>query len=434
MTEKLNIKQLKPISTDVNLGTSDALLPTQNAVKTYVDTADSDLQTQIDALSGRGRFLSVWNCVTGLPETEPETSPYEYKSGDYYIVGVVSSATPAVNYKPDGTEYVSGVASTTLEISEVSVNDTYLYDGENWVLQSNAQKEVSFSALSGSPYDNTNLGNVLDAKADETNTINGAALSNSETLFYGTSATAGLTAEKKVSIPSITTLKKGVVIFVKPDITATTAGVTLKLNDFTAYPIRYNGAAISTTTDSIVWNQSYISIFVFDGTFWQFAGHGYDKDTTYSDATDIVKGIAKLYNSTGNNTDGSMTQNSITTQLATKQDTLTAGSNITISDNTISATDTTYSNFTGATAGDAGASGLVPAPAAGDQQKFLQGDGTWANPTATTAWGNITGTLSNQTDLQNALNTKQNTLTAGDGIDITSNIISVNNIDCGTMS
>ena len=83
------------------------------------------------------------------------------------------------------------------------------------------------------------------------------------------------------------------------------------------------------------------------------------------------------------------------------------------SGDTIALTDTTYSVMTGASAGDAGVSGLVPAPAAGDQGKFLQGDGTWANPTATTAWGNITGTLSNQTDLQNALNAKQDKVSAG---------------------
>lgn len=39
-------------------------------------------------------------------------------------------------------------------------------------------------------------------------------------------------------------------------------------------------------------------------------------------------------------------------------------------------------------------------------------------------WGSITGTLSDQTDLQNALNSKQDTLTAGTGIDITGNVIS----------
>ena len=62
---------------------------------------------------------------------------------------------------------------------------------------------------------------------------------------------------------------------------------------------------------------------------------------------------------------------------------LTAGSNITISgNNTISATDTTYTNFTGATSSVAGAAGLVPAPAAGDEGKALHGDGTWKDTTA----------------------------------------------------
>ena len=34
-------------------------------------------------------------------------------------------------------------------------------------------------------------------------------------------------------------------------------------------------------------------------------------------------------------------------------------------------------NFTGATAGQAGEAGLVPAPASGDNTKYLRGDGTW---------------------------------------------------------
>ena len=38
---------------------------------------------------------------------------------------------------------------------------------------------------------------------------------------------------------------------------------------------------------------------------------------------------------------------------------------------------TTYENFTGASASAVGASGLVPAPAVGDRTKFLCGDGTW---------------------------------------------------------
>lgn len=64
------------------------------------------------------------------------------------------------------------------------------------------------------------------------------------------------------------------------------------------------------------------------------------------------------------------------------QQKLTAGTNITIAGNTISATDTTYSDFTGATSSTAGSNGLVPAPSAGDDGKVLHGDGTWKDTTA----------------------------------------------------
>lgn len=65
------------------------------------------------------------------------------------------------------------------------------------------------------------------------------------------------------------------------------------------------------------------------------------------------------------------------TDLSGKQNTLTAGSNITISGDTISATDTTYSNFVGTDGTAAGTAGLVPAPATTDAGKFLKADGTW---------------------------------------------------------
>lgn len=46
---------------------------------------------------------------------------------------------------------------------------------------------------------------------------------------------------------------------------------------------------------------------------------------------------------------------------------------------TLNAVDTTYTDFTGADPINPGSAGLVPAPAAGDQDKFLKGDGTWGN-------------------------------------------------------
>ncbi len=54
---------------------------------------------------------------------------------------------------------------------------------------------------------------------------------------------------------------------------------------------------------------------------------------------------------------------------------------------------TTYSNMTAATASAAGRAGLVPAPAAGAQAKYLRGDGTWQTPPDTnTTYGAATAT------------------------------------------
>lgn len=55
-------------------------------------------------------------------------------------------------------------------------------------------------------------------------------------------------------------------------------------------------------------------------------------------------------------------------------------------------TDTTYSVMTGASSGTAGASGLVPTPSAGDEGKYLKGDGTW---------GTVSSSSGANTDLSN---------------------------------
>lgn len=59
-------------------------------------------------------------------------------------------------------------------------------------------------------------------------------------------------------------------------------------------------------------------------------------------------------------------------------------------------TDTTYSVFTGATASAAGTSGLVKAPVAGDQNKFLSGDGNWKNVPLEIEWATYNSTTFSQ--------------------------------------
>ena len=131
-----------------------------------LNTELTNLQDQIDSLSGRGRYLTLWNCSTGLAETNPPESPYIYKTGDYFIVGTVA-ASGGTNYRPDGSTYVIGVASEVEETEEVSVDDTYIYDGTTWHLQYNSQKTVTFTNIEGSPYDNTNLANALNSKVSK---------------------------------------------------------------------------------------------------------------------------------------------------------------------------------------------------------------------------------------------------------------------------
>lgn len=153
-----------------------------------------EMQIEITNLKARGRFLSVWNSSTGLPDTNPVENPYLYKPGDYYIVGTVA-ASGANNYRPNGTQFVIGTASTTVETEEVSKNDTYVYDGVNWILQPDSQKTVTFATIAGQPSDNANLATALDSKLEGVQ-INGTDLT---------------ITDKKVNIPKASNSTLGVV-------------------------------------------------------------------------------------------------------------------------------------------------------------------------------------------------------------------------------
>lgn len=85
------------------------------------------LQEQINELSALWHFLSGWNASTWLPATNPRVDPYYYKTWDYYRV----TAIWETNYKPHWWIYNQWVASTAVELDDVSIWDWYMYDG--WV-------------------------------------------------------------------------------------------------------------------------------------------------------------------------------------------------------------------------------------------------------------------------------------------------------------
>lgn len=107
------------------------------------------------------------------------------------------------------------------------------------------------------------------------NKVNGAPLSNASSRFFGVSTSAATDVEKVVSIPSITELTAGVAIIILPTVTSTVANATLKLNNFDAYPMRYQNLAITTSTDAYTWTANTPSVFVFDGDYWRFVCQGY---------------------------------------------------------------------------------------------------------------------------------------------------------------
>lgn len=102
-----------------------------------------------------------------------------------------------------------------------------------------------------------------------------------------------------------------------------------------------------------------------------------DNNTTYSQATSDNLGLVKIgYSANGKNYPVALDGNG------------KMYVNVPWTD-----TNTTYTNMGAASASASGKAGLVPAPAAGAQAKYLRGDGTWQTPPNTT-YSNMGGATS----------------------------------------
>lgn len=125
--------EIQELETDV--GNIQAVIPEQATPTNQLATQDTttQLQQQVNHLQTIGRFLSFWDATTGLAQTNPQTSPYVYQTGDYFRIGVVASGG-GTNYKPSGSSYTTGVASTVVETEPLTVGQVYYYDGANWAL------------------------------------------------------------------------------------------------------------------------------------------------------------------------------------------------------------------------------------------------------------------------------------------------------------
>lgn len=205
--------------------------------------------------------------------------------------------------------------------------------------------------------------------------------------YWGTCTTGAATAAKVVTVSAAQNfrLEVGAMVTFKAPNTNTAQNPTINVNSTGAKPVFFDNAVITTGNLNKAGQNGRPATYIYDGTNWVWVSWSKDDNTTYSTMSvsegttgtatsartmraDYLKQIIEYYTPTVNNATLTVTQN------GSSVGTFTANSS---TDTTLALTDTTYSDMTGATSSTAGAHGLVPAPSAGDEGKYLKGDGTW---------------------------------------------------------
>lgn len=359
------------------------------------------LYDYIQSLQSRGRYLSNWNTATWLPSTNPSESPYEYRAGDYFVVSV-TAATWGTNYRPDGSSYTIGVASTTVETEPVHITDIYLYDWTNWLLLTNSTREIpiddALSTTSTNPVENRVVTNAINTKQDKLIAWNniqiaqdGKTISATDTT-YSAWTNVSIDANNVISAVDTTysawaniNIDANNVISAKDTVYAEWTGIDITDNiisnewvltvngnnwNVTVNDVKVSSTAPANPTEGLVWYDTTNDILkMYDGTNWNPVGEN-DR--------------AIWWNITGTLSNQTDLQNA----LDAKQDKFFTKSAVAPSNP--SEWDQWYDDTN-------------------NVMKFY--DGTeWKKIDTDTdinaQWWNITGTLSNQTDLQTALDNK----------------------------
>ena len=339
---------------------------------------------------------------------------YIYKSGDDWYV-----------HKECGKVVLDG--SQGLSLRNTSVNNTYTYSMDtpfDYKVESGAivisDHFIYLGTVSGvgamynSQYYLDKLGIALYYNSGSPSTqsvyINSNVqlptwLSTHNTKVYYTLATPTDTKiTNQVLIAQLNTLFNASLY--QPTSTITTAG---------NLPVILDVEAFTDNLNSLVEIASEPSENVFVGTNGVNAGvSGLVPAPQATDAGKFLKADGTWASGGGGGTSYTagngidITSDIISVDTSTIQAKLTAGSNVNISaQNVISATDTTYTDFTGTDGNTGGTAGLVPAPTTSDVDKFLKSDGTWATAGGGGGPTVVQTTGTSQTDVmsQNATST-----------------------------
>lgn len=322
----------------------------------------------------------------------------------------VSYRTEKINYKPNGTEY-TGEPSTTIEDREVSIDDSYIFDGLVWHLLSNAQKEITFSSIVGSPYDNTNLADALNSKVskveDTPNIVYGTDENGDETTYnvnsfgqidnvaiHGVDQTI---TDKRVDLSVVEQYDETTMPAASVDLLGRVIQYIGQDTNTLAHDYFYECVEV-TNTDFTIWtdNEGTLSSFYEPQYYNKETFENYVHPTESTTITLCCKIVSEdpwevmWYLEDDPNPDNPTEARPSWYGWEYTPDDLdrTTGANNSDKIKFIYTINTTY--------------------------EWVRKD---VQPN-TAVWGSITGTLSEQTDLQDALDAKQDTLTAGNNITI----------------
>lgn len=350
--------------------------------------------------NGSADISHYGTCSTAASTAAKTVAVTNYKlvtGGHVYVKFTVtnSAANPTLNVNSTGAKaiYYRGSA---ISAGYLAANRTYefIYNGTQYELVGDIDTNTNTTYSAGTG---------LDLSGTTFSLENSGVSAGS----YGPSANVSGTNGTTVNIPQITVDAKG-------RVTSVVNRVLTNKDTNTTYSAMKGATSSAAGGSGLVPAPSAGASNRYlrsDGT-WAVPP---DTNTTYGNASTTSSGLmsaadkAKL-NGIANNANNYSLPAATTSVMGGVK----VGSNLTVSSGTISltkanvvaalgytppTTNTTYSNFRGATSSAAGGSGLVPAPAAGAQSKFLRGDGTWqSTPDTNTKYSAGTGlTLSGTT-------------------------------------
>ena len=334
--------------------TADTLYLGKTAKAASATAADSATKASQDA-SGNvitSTYATKSELTSGLAGKLESSAltPLMPKSGGTFT-GAVTVLTPTANMHPATKQYV-----------DAAVNAVYKYKGS----VKNESELPSQSQVIGDVYnvEDTGMNVAWDGtKWDKLGIV---------VDLSGYATTANVNAELAKKAPTASPTFTGTV-------TAPTFKGTLSGNAATATSATSASSAAKLTTARTIAIAGAVT-----GTATSFDGSANISISTTAVAGAKVTGtVAAATKATQDSTGQAINTTYIKgLSVSGKVITYTRGDNTT-GTITTQDTNTTYSNMTAASTDAAGKAGLVPAPGAGAQAKFLRGDGTWQTPANT---------------------------------------------------